>query len=324
MTPFITEPRKPKPSGLLWISAACLVAGITVTAATVKFAPPLPGAANAAPMAGMAPPQGAFVQTAPTQGGQAGAAPGAQVATAPLPPATRLDHNPAQAPLTPGPMPSAKLPLLPPLVTQDPNQPARIRQRVPAPKGSLSPSKGTQSAPEGPLETLQKIKAQAKPFVNPPHGQPGHVHSPGESLEQATLTTQTPAKKKKKVVLSACVKQLKRLAGRARVLFSPSSAQVDLKSQEIVALMARYLNNCPEAQVRIVGYTDPAGDPDQNLKLSWKRAYNVADILYVGGVNPDQVTATSHMENHPDHCEHFELVDRRVEFLISQVAPSRG
>lgn len=137
-----------------------------------------------------------------------------------------------------------------------------------------------------------------------------HLHHAGATHDDAE-----PVEKQ---ALSPCVADLREFAARTRIYFNSASAKVDARGMIAARMVADMARNCPEAQITVLGFTDPKGDELVNLALSWQRARNVADLVKnLGG--PDQFTALSHMEDHPEHCDHYDVVDRRVEFEITQV-----
>lgn len=117
---------------------------------------------------------------------------------------------------------------------------------------------------------------------------------------------------------SACVAELQTIAGRTRVYFGTSASAVPLDAKPAIYQMAALAQRCPEAQIVIDGFTDPKGDPNENLLLSWKRANNVLAVMKQAGFDTSQFTTHSHMDEHPEYCIHYDVVDRRVEFVVTQ------
>jgi outer membrane protein OmpA-like peptidoglycan-associated protein len=69
------------------------------------------------------------------------------------------------------------------------------------------------------------------------------------------------------------------------VLAGPAAAEVDR--------LARYLRLHPEAQLTVVGHTDPTGSEAHNEALGLRRAQAVAAALAAGGIGADQVVTRS-------------------------------
>lgn len=121
-----------------------------------------------------------------------------------------------------------------------------------------------------------------------------------------------------------CVAELQQLAGRARIYFDEGSSAIPSQGRLMAVGFAQKLRACPSARVTILGFTDPSGNPTANLALSWQRARTVLDMLTAQGVPAIQITAKSHLEGHGDNCEHFDVVDRRVEFEVTEVSAQQG
>lgn len=117
-----------------------------------------------------------------------------------------------------------------------------------------------------------------------------------------------------------CVAELQTIAARTTIYFDTNSAALDLRSREAAYFVAAQIAACPQASITILGFTDPIGDPEANLALSWRRANNVRKAIAEAGFDTAQVAAQSHMQDHPENCVHFDVVDRRVEFVVSDRA----
>lgn len=118
---------------------------------------------------------------------------------------------------------------------------------------------------------------------------------------------------------SSCVNEIATVADRTTIYFNSSSSELDKRSREAAFLIASLAQKCPEARIKIEGFTDPIGDPAVNLALSWKRANTVLRTIKSGGFSDKAFTVMSHMQDHKDEiCPHWDVVDRRVEFVITQ------
>jgi len=107
------------------------------------------------------------------------------------------------------------------------------------------------------------------------------------------------------------------VADRARVNFVSASHVLSRNAKEGVLVLASMAQKCPQAQVIIEGFADPIGNADYNLSLSWRRANAVLGTIESAGFSTVQFVAHSHLTNHNDAvCKHFDVVDRRVEFLV--------
>ena len=120
-----------------------------------------------------------------------------------------------------------------------------------------------------------------------------------------------------------CVDVLKAVAERTPVYFGPASAELDQRGLEASFALASMARTCPEAQVTIVGYSDPSGDPAVNLALSWKRSNAVMDAIRSAGFDVTRFQTTSHLQDNPGPHRLYDVVDRRVEFTVRHVEPAQ-
>ncbi|MCU0326466.1 MAG: OmpA family protein [Spirosomaceae bacterium] len=75
----------------------------------------------------------------------------------------------------------------------------------------------------------------------------------------------------------------------------------------------------PSMTIRVEGYTDNVGDPDQNRKLSLDRAYNVREYLISKGIAGKRIQFKGMGEANPisaNDTEEGRKQNRRVEFVI--------
>ncbi|WP_420862385.1 OmpA family protein [Algirhabdus cladophorae] len=114
-----------------------------------------------------------------------------------------------------------------------------------------------------------------------------------------------------------CVAELAMVANRARVNFLSASADLTRNAKEGVLVLASMAQRCPQAGIIVEGYADPIGNGDYNLALSWRRANAVIETIKSGGFKTDRFEVHSHLTEHNDAmCQHFDVVDRRVEFIV--------
>ncbi len=114
----------------------------------------------------------------------------------------------------------------------------------------------------------------------------------------------------------ACVAELQLIAARAHIYFEAGSSEVNNPGMSAARLIAAKAQSCPEARVSIIGFTDPGGSKEINLKLSWLRANAVFHSIEDAGFSTARIAVSSHMEDHPEECLHYEGVDRRVVFTV--------
>jgi sortase system peptidoglycan-associated protein len=103
--------------------------------------------------------------------------------------------------------------------------------------------------------------------------------------------------------------------------FHTGSANIPDYYQDQLAALAALLNQSPDINVDLSGYTDLLGDSDLNLKLSSKRADSVKKQLISFGVAEDRINTYAFGESSPvvANAQHkSSFYDRRVMIKIHQ------
>jgi outer membrane protein OmpA-like peptidoglycan-associated protein len=83
------------------------------------------------------------------------------------------------------------------------------------------------------------------------------------------------------------------------VTFETGSAELTSDSFERLDTLAESLQDFPEVEIEIRGYTDDVGDAAANQSLSERRAESVRQYLINSGVSADRITAIGFGERHP-------------------------
>lgn len=122
----------------------------------------------------------------------------------------------------------------------------------------------------------------------------------------------------------ACVRDLANVASRTRLYFGAGQTGLSFEARAQALIVARLAKDCPQASISVVGFTDPSGDPDVNLQISWDRANSVLSMLRANGHPIDRFSAHSHNAVHGPDCKHYDVVDRRVEFEIFETPQEPG
>ncbi|MGH6793932.1 MAG: OmpA family protein [Methylocella sp.] len=108
------------------------------------------------------------------------------------------------------------------------------------------------------------------------------------------------------------------------IYFATNSAQVPASSEALLREAAGPMKQLPAGTVvQISGYTDSAGNPAANMKLSQRRADAVRQALVDAGVNPAMLDAKGYgssnsLANNNGPKRSRRRDDRRVEFSIAQ------
>jgi outer membrane protein OmpA-like peptidoglycan-associated protein len=76
-----------------------------------------------------------------------------------------------------------------------------------------------------------------------------------------------------------------------RIYFDSGSAELKAENKNKIWQIKAYLNKYPNLSLRIMGYSDPIGSPDTNLKLAQARAETVKNALITQGIDPKRLQA---------------------------------
>ncbi|HDM8222487.1 TPA: OmpA family protein [Vibrio campbellii] len=103
--------------------------------------------------------------------------------------------------------------------------------------------------------------------------------------------------------------------------FEFDSATLTDSVSERLDNFVNFLNEYPQAQVEVTGYTDSSGPAAYNQKLSERRAQAVADYLIAAGIDADRFTVKGMGEENPvaDNSTHEgREKNRRVEVVVPE------
>lgn len=104
------------------------------------------------------------------------------------------------------------------------------------------------------------------------------------------------------------------------VLFDSNQAQLTPDGQTSAAKLARLLEQNPNRNVLVEGFTDSSGSTAHKLELSERRANTVQTALQALGIGRGRVATHGYGENFPvvnnDTAQHRQL-NRRVEIILS-------
>ncbi|WP_327440104.1 OmpA family protein [Pseudomonas donghuensis] len=104
------------------------------------------------------------------------------------------------------------------------------------------------------------------------------------------------------------------------VLFDTGHAELKNSASRTVLKLVQFLQLNPKRVVRIEGYTDSTGTPEDNLKLSRDRAQAVADMLIDLGVDEKRIQVEGYGDQYPveaNASERGRAQNRRVEIVFS-------
>jgi OmpA-OmpF porin, OOP family len=108
--------------------------------------------------------------------------------------------------------------------------------------------------------------------------------------------------------------------GFDRILFDAGSANLRPDSSEQLNNVAAILKAYPNVHLRLAGYTDNVGSPEQTLELSLARATTVKDELAARGISPDRVTTEGFgdLASADDSTAAGRALNRRVSVQVTQ------
>ncbi|MDR0277075.1 MAG: OmpA family protein [Paucimonas sp.] len=104
------------------------------------------------------------------------------------------------------------------------------------------------------------------------------------------------------------------------VLFDTGQAELKNSASRTVLKLVQFLQLNPKRVVRIEGYTDSTGNPEDNLTLSRNRAQAVADMLVDLGIDEKRIKVIGYGDQYPvevNASERGRAQNRRVEIVFS-------
>ena len=104
------------------------------------------------------------------------------------------------------------------------------------------------------------------------------------------------------------------------VLFDTGRADLKTSASRTVLKLVQFLQLNPRRVIRIEGYTDSTGAPEDNLKLSRDRAQAVADMLVDLGIEDKRIEVAGYGDQYPieaNASERGRAQNRRVEIVFS-------
>jgi outer membrane protein OmpA-like peptidoglycan-associated protein/opacity protein-like surface antigen len=126
------------------------------------------------------------------------------------------------------------------------------------------------------------------------------------------------AEKKPRVILE---KAKKKIEITEAIHFEIGRATILEDSYSLLNEIAQVLQDNPDINVRVEGYTDNVGSPSYNLRLSKLRAEHVMKYLIRDGISPDRLTAKGFGMMNPiasNDTAAGRAKNRRVEFTITK------
>lgn len=104
------------------------------------------------------------------------------------------------------------------------------------------------------------------------------------------------------------------------VLFTSGQSELRASSMRNIDKLVAFLQNYPQRNVLIEGFTDSTGNDGLNMDLSQRRSDAVRGILIEKGVNGDRIATRGYGESHPvasNTTSGGRQLNRRVEIIVS-------
>ncbi len=141
---------------------------------------------------------------------------------------------------------------------------------------------------------------------------------PIDNTNPEVKPSQPPITKEKPVAVVKEPEKVK-VVMKDSVLFDLNSYKLKPEAKEMLAKVAKTLNENPDTVIVVVGYTDSTGSFDYNVKLSEKRAEAVKNQLVLNGVDPTRIVVFGCGPKHPiapNNTPEGRALNRRVEILV--------
>lgn len=104
------------------------------------------------------------------------------------------------------------------------------------------------------------------------------------------------------------------------VYFDFDKSEIKPEFQQIMACHAKYLQDRPQAQMRLEGNTDERGSKEYNLGLGERRGNAVSSALQANGASASQISVISYGKEKPvcrEHNEECWSKNRRVDIVYT-------
>ncbi len=116
-----------------------------------------------------------------------------------------------------------------------------------------------------------------------------------------------------------CEDDLAHLMQGKTIQFASGSAQINIKSIELLKQIGETAKNCPESRIVANGYTDNTGSQATNKRISQARAESVATYLRETAKIPQAIEAIGNGSNNPiasNETKDGRAKNRRIEFNV--------
>ena len=116
-----------------------------------------------------------------------------------------------------------------------------------------------------------------------------------------------------------CVEQINAAVTKQKIVFAPSSTDIEPAGMETIDAISELLRNCQTVKIEIGGHTDSQGREVMNQQLSQSRAQTVLNELRLRRVLTASISAVGYGETQPiaeNDSEEGRDANRRIEFRL--------
>lgn len=115
----------------------------------------------------------------------------------------------------------------------------------------------------------------------------------------------------------ALQRELDRIIAATPLIFGEASSDLTEIHLRVLNNVAAAMAGYPDLKIDVLGFTDSAGEPDGNQRLSRARAQRVIDQLASVGVDPERLVAVPQGEEKSSGADRLAGLERRVEFEVN-------
>jgi OOP family OmpA-OmpF porin len=139
-----------------------------------------------------------------------------------------------------------------------------------------------------------------------------------ESFEEQILIT-ADSEGLAQLLLQVQPEELEELIRLDNLNFNRGSATILPSSYQSLNEFINYINQRPEVLIQLEGHTDPAGNPEANMRLSQARVESVAEYLSSNGLKKNRITTKAFGGTQPlstETTDEAKRLNRRVEVRL--------
>jgi outer membrane protein OmpA-like peptidoglycan-associated protein len=140
------------------------------------------------------------------------------------------------------------------------------------------------------------------------------------SQTTAAIETRSRPEEARKIEVNTCQEMLQATMRTGTIEFERGSAKLDAESLPTLQRLGEVASNCTSVRIEVAGHTDVEGHPDNNQRLSERRAQAVVDFLAEAGVPAARMHAVGHGVSRPlvpNTTDENKARNRRIEFSVS-------